>query len=41
MHTLINGDCLDWLNGNWQTVDTIFADPPDNIGLGYQTTGTS
>ena len=37
MHTLINADCLDYLNGNSQTWATIFADPPDNIGLGYQT----
>ena len=37
MHTLINADCLDYLNGNPQTWTTIFADPPDNIGLGYET----
>ena len=37
MHTLINADCLDYLNGNRQTWTTIFADPPDNIGLGYRT----
>ena len=33
MHTLINADCLDYLNGNSQTWTTLFADPPDNIGL--------
>ena len=37
MHTLINADCLDYLNGNSQTWTTCFFDPPDNIGLGYQT----
>ena len=37
MHTLINADCLDYLNGNSQTWTTCFCDPPDNIGLGYQT----
>ena len=37
MHTLINADCLDYLNGNSQTWTTLFADGPDNIGLGYQT----
>jgi len=38
-HTLTNADCLKHLErcsvpcgGRW---DTIFADPPDNIGLGY------
>ena len=33
-HTLINADCLDWV-GNMGQVDTLFADPPDNIGLRY------
>jgi len=33
-HTLINGDCLEVLK-NLYPVDCIFADPPDNIGLGY------
>ena len=37
MHTLINADCLDYLNGNSQTWTTCFCDPPDNIGLGYET----
>jgi len=37
MHTLINADCLDYLSGNSQTWATCFCDPPDNIGLGYQT----
>jgi len=36
MHTLINADCLDYLSGNPQTWTTIFADPPDNIGLSYR-----
>ena len=35
-HQLINTDCLDYLQGGEQTWTTIFADPPDNIGLGYQ-----
>lgn len=33
-HTLINADCLDVLPTMSQ-VDTLFADPPDNIGLSY------
>jgi DNA modification methylase len=41
-YTITNDNCLDYLNrthvplygGAW---DTIFADPPDNIGLGYDT----
>ena len=37
MKELINADCLDYLNGNSQTWTTCFCDPPDNIGLGYQT----
>ena len=36
MHTLINADCLDYLNTSQQWT-TCFCDPPDNIGLGYQT----
>lgn len=36
MHQLINADCLDYLNTSQQWM-TLFADPPDNIGLGYQT----
>ena len=35
MHTLINANCLDYLQSGHQTWTTIFADPPDNIGLGY------
>jgi DNA modification methylase len=35
-HQLINADCLDFLNTG-ETWTTIFADPPDNIGLGYST----
>ena len=35
-HQLVNADCLDYLQGGEQTWTTIFADPPDNIGLGYQ-----
>jgi len=35
-HQLVNADCLDYLHGGEQTWTTIFADPPDNIGLGYQ-----
>jgi len=37
MHTLINAECLDYLNGTSQAWVTCFCDPPDNIGLGYQT----
>ena len=33
-HQLYNGDCLDVLE-TLEPVDTLFADPPDNIGLGY------
>jgi DNA modification methylase len=36
MHQLINADCLDVLNST-KMWTTIFADPPDNIGLGYDT----
>lgn len=34
-HTLVHGDCLDFLDGNLQRWDMVFADPPDNIGLDY------
>jgi site-specific DNA-methyltransferase (adenine-specific) len=34
MNHLYNGDCLDVLR-TLEAVDTVFADPPDNIGLGY------
>jgi site-specific DNA-methyltransferase (adenine-specific) len=34
MHRLINANCLDFLNTS-EVWTTIFADPPDNIGLGY------
>lgn len=33
-HRLFNGDCLEVLK-KLDPVDAIFADPPDNIGLGY------
>ena len=33
-YQLYNGDCLDVLE-TLEPVDTLFADPPDNIGLGY------
>ncbi len=33
-HRLYNGDCLDVLQ-TLEPVDTVFMDPPDNIGLGY------
>ena len=39
-HTLINADCLAYLSGKstgQRQWTTIFADPPDNIGLGYDT----
>lgn len=35
MHTLINADCLAYLNESVQIWDTIFCDPPDGIGLKY------
>ena len=35
MHRLINADCLQYLKGSNEMWTTIFADPPDNIGLGY------
>ena len=35
MNELIQGDCLEVLNGR-KSFDTIFADPPDNIGLAYK-----
>ncbi len=35
-HRLIHGDCLEWLEyGSYRATQCIFADPPDNIGLGY------
>ena len=34
-HTLIHGDCLEFLRVNTHQWDMVFADPPDNIGLGY------
>lgn len=33
-HRLLNGDCVELLRKE-KPVDCIFADPPDNIGLGY------
>jgi site-specific DNA-methyltransferase (adenine-specific) len=35
-HHLYNGDCLEVLP-SLEPVDTIFADPPDNLGLDYAT----
>jgi len=35
MHRLINADCLEYLKDRTPKWATIFADPPDNIGLGY------
>jgi hypothetical protein len=35
MITLVNDDCLGYLHSNPGTWTTLFADPPDNIGLGY------
>ena len=40
MHRLINADNIDFLidaADNKQRWDMVFADPPDNIGLGYET----
>lgn len=36
-HQLINGDCIEYLRNEQRCWDTIFADPPDNIGLKYAT----
>jgi len=35
MHTLVNADCLKYLCGNSCVWTTLFADPPDNLGLNY------
>ena len=35
-YSLINLDCMEWLP-DMEEIDTLFADPPDNIGLGYDT----
>lgn len=37
IHRLINADCLDWLHEREasEQFDTVFADPPDDIGLKY------
>jgi len=35
MYELYHGDCLEILPGINQEIECIFADPPDNIGLGY------
>jgi len=40
-HTLINADCKDWIRTSNQSWDTIFADPPDNIGKKYATSNDS
>jgi len=37
MNRLINADCLEYLRSTREQFCTIFADPPDNIGLGYDT----
>jgi len=37
MHELLQCDCLEYLRHTSRTWSTIFADPPDNIGLGYLT----
>lgn len=34
-HRLINADCLEWLSTTTDRFDTVFADPPDDIGLKY------
>lgn len=36
-HVLINDNCLNILDNGGQTWTTIFADPPDNIDLAYDT----
>lgn len=35
-HRLINADCLDWLRATDERFATVFADPPDAIGLKYE-----
>jgi DNA modification methylase len=37
MHRLINADCLKYLKATEEWWSTCIADPPDNIGLGYDT----
>lgn len=40
IHKLHCNDCVNWLlTKNTRNWDTIFADPPDNIGLGYKSYG--
>ncbi len=34
-YQLLNMDCLEWLPGIEFEIDTLFADPPDNLGLKY------
>ena len=34
-YQLINMDCLEWFPGVEFEIDTLFADPPDNLGLAY------
>lgn len=36
VHRLFQGDCLDVLPTLSEQFDCVFADPPDNIGLGYE-----
>lgn len=33
---IIHTDCIRWLQDNKVRFDTVFMDPPDNIGLGYE-----
>ena len=35
MHRLFKCDCLEWLAKTDEVFNCAFADPPDNIGLGY------
>ena len=32
---ILNGDCIEYLYNTDRTFDTVFVDPPDNIGLEY------
>jgi DNA modification methylase len=34
-HQLVCGDCIEYLDNSGEIYDTVFADPPDNIGLKY------
>jgi DNA modification methylase len=35
-HRIIHTDCVHWLRNSSERFNTIFADPPDNLGLNYE-----